>query len=128
MDNKTLFEEIKTRGLTIGFHVRLNIGEVKEKTGRESFSSSDSLQLTPEAPKIAAQSRCKHPEEQIQVEELFRTAEDQGMDVVAKLKGCPIFMFFPVAGTNKLGLTFLIQDVAMWWCEKASLEWSGKAA
>ena len=76
MDNKTLFEEIKTRGLTIWFHVRLNIGEVKEKTGRESFSSSDSLQLTPEAPRIAAQSRCNHPEDQIQVEELFRTVED----------------------------------------------------
>ena len=60
----------------MGFHVRLNVGGVKEKT-RVSFSSSDSLQLTPEAPKIAAQSRCNHPEDKIQVEELFRTVEDQ---------------------------------------------------
>jgi hypothetical protein len=46
-DNKTVLYDIKiqqmTRGLTVGFHVRLNVGGVKEKT-EESFSSSDSLQ------------------------------------------------------------------------------------
>ena len=49
MDNKTLLEEIKTqqktKGLNMGFHVRLNVGGVREKAGRESVSSSDSLQL-----------------------------------------------------------------------------------
>ena len=44
MDKKPVLEEIKTqqktKGFTMGFHVRLNVGGVK-KAGRESFSSSD---------------------------------------------------------------------------------------
>ena len=59
LDNKDVLEEImtqqKTKGLTMGFHVRLNVGWVKEKVGRESLSSSDSLPLTPEASITAAQ-------------------------------------------------------------------------
>ena len=62
--------------------------------------------MAPEVPRTAAQSRCNHPEEQIKVDELFRAVEDQGVDVVAEPKDPPIFMFFPVAGTNKPVLTF----------------------
>ena len=89
----------------MGFPVRLKVGGMKRSV-RETFSSPDSLQLTPEVPRTAAQSRCNHTEEQIQVEELLRAVEDQGVDVVAEPKGRPIFMFFPVAGTNKPVLTF----------------------
>ena len=56
--------------MTMGFHVRLKVGNVMRETGKESFSSSGSLQLTPEAPQIAAHSECNHPEVQNQVEEL----------------------------------------------------------
>ena len=76
LDNKELLDEIrntmKAKGLTMGFHVRVNVGGVREETGRESFSSSGSLQLTPEAPVIAAHSDCNNPEAQNQVEELYR--------------------------------------------------------
>ena len=89
----------------MGFHVRLNVGGVKEKA-KESFFNSDSCQRTPEVPRVTAQSRCNSPGDQTQDEELFRTVEDQGVDVVAEPKGCPIFMFFPVDGTNKPVLTF----------------------
>ena len=62
---------MNAKGLTMGFHVRLNVGGVREETGKESFFSSDFLQLTPEAPQIAAHSECNHPEVQNQVEELY---------------------------------------------------------
>ena len=108
-DNKPVLDEIKTqqmtRGITSGFHVRLSVGAVKKKT-KKSFSSTDSLKLTPQNPRVTAQSRCNSPGDQVQVEELFRTVEDQGVDMVAEPKGRPIFMFFPVAGINKPVLTF----------------------
>ncbi|MCP4994211.1 MAG: hypothetical protein GY934_10585, partial [Gammaproteobacteria bacterium] len=43
---------------------------------------------------------------QNQLAELFRGAKKQGIEVVPEPKGRPIFMFFPVAGTNKPVLTF----------------------
>ena len=107
-DNKAFLNEvkiqIKTRELNMGVHVRLNVGGVREETGRGSLSSSGSLQLMPGAswtPQIVAHSDCNHPEVQNQVEELFRTVEDQGVENVAEPKGRPIFMFFSVVGTNK---------------------------
>ena len=57
--------------------------------GMESFSSSSSLKLTPEASLTAAHSECNHPEVQNQVEELFRAMEDQGVDVVSEPKVVP---------------------------------------
>ena len=104
LDNKNILDEIrsyqKTKGLTMGSHERLNVG----RTVSENLPGS--LQVTPEVPITAAHGKCNHPEVQNQVEELFRAMEDQGVEVVAKPKERPIFMFFPVAGTNKPVLTF----------------------
>ena len=108
MDNKAVLDEIKTqqmtRGLNMGFHIRLSMAAVKEKS-KKSFTNSDSAKLTPEVPRTTAQSRCKSPGDQTQVEELIRTAENQGVDVLPEPRGRPIFMFFPVAGINKPVLT-----------------------
>ena len=66
-DNKAVLDEIKTqhmtRGLIMGFHVRLSVGGVKKKA-KKSFTNSDSAKLTPEVPRVTDHSQCNSPGDQ----------------------------------------------------------------
>merc|ERR1711940_185898 len=85
----------------MSYHVRLQgRSNLVEKTGIGPGSSDGRDSGSP-------QSQHSHHEvdSQDQLEELFRGAKNQGIEVVPEPKGRPIFMFFPVAGTNKPVLT-----------------------
>ena len=86
----------------MGFHVRLNRSNLVKKKTVIGPGSSDGCSPG------SLQSQHSHHEvdTQKQFEELFEGAKKQGIEVVPEPKGRPIFMFFPVAGTNKPVLTF----------------------
>ena len=100
----------------MGFHIRLDGNNLVKRTGIGPGSSNGRSSGSP-------QSQHSHHEvdSQGQIEELLRGAKSQGRELVPELKGRPIFMFFPVAGTNKPVLTFFVLDVQMLWFGKEFL-------
>ena len=102
------------KGVIMSFHAQLNGRNLRKKKTGIGPGSSDGC-----SPGSLQSHHSHHKvDTQKQLEELFEGAKKQGIEVVPEPKGRPIFMFFPVAGTNKPVLTFLYNICCVMFCKE----------